>query len=158
MGNATIKNRALVEWCEDYELGIPAIDCQHRVLVDCLNRLWDATVRHAPASELLGCVNELEVYVRCHFREEEEGMRQSSYPEYEAHEKAHQRFSERVFRERVNIQADGYVTLDLIRFLHHWLLNHINVEDRHYADHAKAMATPPSLFARFLDRLQRRSA
>lgn len=158
MGNTAIKSKALVEWTSKYELGLPEIDSQHRTLVCCLNRLWDATVRHAPASELLGCVDELESYVRCHFRDEEEGMRQSNYPERLAHEKAHQRFSERIFRERVNLQADGYVTLDLIRFLHHWLLNHINVEDRHYADHVKARAGSSSLLARFLGRMFRRPA
>lgn len=123
----------IVGWQDEYSVGLPEVDEQHKMLFDIINRLWTATVTKASSDEMMAIVNELDRYTFTHFTAEETFMRVIEYHDFEAHRKAHQGFIERLRAERTNVLNGGHLSLDLLRFLREWLVNHILIEDKRYA-------------------------
>lgn len=150
--NAVGKERVLVGWQDEFSVGIDGVDAQHRLLLDLINRLWDATVCGAPAVDLLRLIDDLERYTGYHFADEEDAMHAAGYPGLAAHCRAHQSFVRRVAGERQRVCRDGYVTLDLVRFLQDWLIQHIAVQDKHYAAFVNDGGERLSFFNRLLRR------
>lgn len=129
---------ALVGWKDEFSIGLPEIDEQHQALFELINRLWTAIVRQAGTDEILKIVMDLERYTLSHFTAEETFMRVAAYPDFQQHKKEHEDFVARVARERQAVTSGKSISLDLIRFLKDWLINHILVADRKYADfHAR---------------------
>lgn len=124
----------LVGWSHDYSLGLDEIDAQHKSLFEIINKTWQAIVDRADREHILQLVEELEVYTLAHFVAEETFMRVTEFPEFDAHKQAHQRFIARIAAEKVAIIAGGHLTLDLMHFLRDWLVDHILVSDKAYAD------------------------
>ena len=70
----------LIEWSDEFSVGIQEIDEQHKVLVGLLNQLHQAIREHhgrATSREILGRLAE---YTRTHFLLEESLMRLTHYP------------------------------------------------------------------------------
>lgn len=145
-------NKVLLAWRNEFNLGIDSVDEQHQRLLDLINGLWDATVRGLPAAQLLSHVAELERYTVYHFTDEEGAMRAAGYPRLDAHCKAHQGFVQRISDEKKRVLTEGNITLDLVRFLQEWLLNHIAVQDKHYASYVLESQQRISFFSRLLRR------
>lgn len=150
--NATVSDKVLLRWQENFNVGIDGIDEQHRKLLDLINGLWNATVRGASAVELLAHVDELERYTGYHFSDEEQAMQAARYPQLAEHCKAHRAFVQRIASEKQKVCRDGYVTLDLVRFLQDWLLQHIAVQDKHYASFVSESGERLTFFTRLLRR------
>ncbi len=150
--SALAGSKVLLSWQEDFNVGIEGVDAQHQRLLVLINGLWDATVRGTSGPQLLTHVDELARYTRYHFADEEQAMQGADYPQLAAHRRAHQGFVARIAAEREKVMADGYVTLDLVRFLQEWLVNHIAVEDKHYAAYVLGNAQRMSFFSRLLRR------
>lgn len=150
--NALAGEKVLVRWQEDFSVGIEGVDDQHRKLLDLINGLWDAIVRGAGNGELLALVDELDRYTGYHFSDEEVAMRVAGYPQLVEHSLAHRGFVERIGRERERLQQGGHASLDLVRFLQDWLLQHIAVQDKHYAAFVMESSARLSFFARLLRR------
>jgi hemerythrin-like metal-binding protein len=127
-------NKALVDWKDEYSIGLQEIDEQHEVLFDLINRLWAAIVKQAQTGDILKIVRELEHYTLSHFTAEETFMRVSEYPKFLDHKKQHEDFVARVAKEREAVMGGKSISLDLIRFLKDWLINHILVSDKDYAE------------------------
>lgn len=123
----------IVGWQDEYSVGLPEVDEQHKMLFEIINRLWNATVTKASSDEMMAIVTELDRYTFTHFTAEETFMRVIEYSGFEAHRKAHQGFIERLRAERANVLNGGHLSLDLLRFLREWLVNHILIEDKRYA-------------------------
>lgn len=152
MSSAVAASRQLLSWQDGFNVGIDSVDDQHRRLLVLINGLWDATVRDASVAQLLTHVDELERYTRYHFADEENAMKAAGYPNLTEHCKAHQGFIARIAAEREKVMKDGYVTLDLVRFLQNWLLEHIAVKDKHYATFVLESSQRTSFFSRLLRR------
>lgn len=127
------RSATLVTWSDAYCLGMPEIDDQHKVLFDLMNQMWDSIIRRASWDDTLEILTELEMYTISHFGEEETFMRVIAYPEFDRHKKYHEEFVARIASEKKAIQEGGELSLDLLRFLRDWLVNHILVADKDYA-------------------------
>lgn len=149
------KTATIVTWQEEFSVGLPEIDEQHKVLFDIINRLWGATIAKAPQDEMLDIVRELEKYTLSHFTAEEAFMRVSRFPGFEEHRKAHKTFIDRLSRERLNVVSGGHLSLDLLRFLKDWLINHILVDDKKYAASYKRDNDSPMALGKFFKRFWR---
>lgn len=133
-----VKSDVLIPWHEDYGLGLDLIDDQHRRLFVLMNQVWEAILPFADAGieTVSRLIRELESFARDHFAEEEEFMRDTSYPRLESHQKAHEAFLARIHAEKEALQEGTRVSLDLLLFLRDWLISHVLVADRDYAGHA----------------------
>jgi hemerythrin-like metal-binding protein len=149
-------SRNIVAWSNAYDLGLPEIDSQHRTLFDLLNRAWEAIVARADAKVMLEILQDLERYTLSHFAAEETFMRVMNYPQFAEHKKSHDAFSARIEFERRAIEAGAAnISLELVRFLKDWLVDHILVADKAYAESLKRRKQPPSLLGRFFRRFAR---
>jgi len=128
---------ALIKWSASYDLGVEEIDIQHRSLVDLLNQVWEGIVYRADRSEVLRVLDELERYTVDHFTEEELYMWEINYPGFNDHTKLHRVFIARIEAEKQVVIQGGDLSLNLVHFLKDWLINHILVQDKAYAEYAQ---------------------
>ncbi|PLX17174.1 MAG: hemerythrin [Marinilabiliales bacterium] len=128
----------LIKWTDKYSIGIKEIDNQHKGLVIIINELF-TYMSEGKAREKLEIIFEhLADYTKKHFSTEELVLYKYAYPGLEKHKEEHLMFIEKL----ENLQSDFShekitVTLEVLNFLKYWLLNHILISDKHYANHIK---------------------
>ena len=121
----------IIEWKEDYLVGVQQIDLHHQHLFALLNATYDAFVNKDPAERLNSLFDELIDYATYHFFTEEELMRKIRYPELEKQRKEHGVFSEKVVGIQKDYQAGRKgISLEILSFLQEWLTVHILQADR----------------------------
>jgi hemerythrin len=125
----------MIEWTPDLSTGVPKLDEQHKALFQWLAELENATVEERT---LFGVyvLTRLKHYMREHFAAEEALMRAAGYPDLEQHVAQHAEFRARL--EELQLKSIGEdISLDTVRFLNHWLCNHIAVTDLAYVPYLK---------------------
>lgn len=139
----------IIEWTNDFALGIDEIDEQHRALVAMINALdvnAHGDYRPETTRRLLAELND---YVRDHFAVEERLMAGGGCtPELVARHCGEHVYYRSVLKDIANDFEHGRrnVTVTLIEYLVHWLLHHIVVVDRAMAQ--QLTATEPELAQR----------
>jgi hemerythrin len=123
-----------MDWKAQYSIGIPEIDAQHQQLFECIDRLEAAADDRQRELAVYYVMEELRDYVRVHFSVEEIVMRLFDYPGLEAHAAEHRAFAARLESFEKSELVDD-VHLEAAKFLRDWLVNHIQVSDRRYADY-----------------------
>jgi hemerythrin-like metal-binding protein len=128
----------LIEWKEQYSLGAPAIDHEHRELINLINELYASVAGSATntttaadsdvtVADFLG---ELYARVGAHFALEEKIMRDNDYDEYRDHKADHERLLDDV-RDLMDDYEDG-VHVDVEEFgrrLDEWFSEHFRTRD-----------------------------
>jgi hemerythrin-like metal-binding protein len=114
--------------------GIQQIDDQHKQLVECLDalELWIGKGHGFAAT--LDALGKLNHYVEAHFRDEEELLRQRSYPKLDEHIAEHNLISAELAKLYQHVLDGGDVTEELLRLVRDWVITHIGVEDMEFAD------------------------
>jgi methyl-accepting chemotaxis protein/hemerythrin len=128
------------EWKDEFSLGIPEIDVQHRAYVALLGNLERGIELGAGAERIEKLFQDIENYATLHFATEESFFdRFGCYPEAEAHRKAHRHFSEGIAKVRAEY-ADNprRMTGDVTGMLQKWLYDHILLMDKEYVSCFKA--------------------
>jgi hemerythrin-like metal-binding protein len=138
---------ALVNWCSDWDVGIAAIDAQHREMADVLNRLEAAVAAGAANESILAKLIQL---TELHFALEQDLFRQANYPAGGVHTQRHGFL--RLILKRVGEPLDNnrnpVADRSHLEFLRGWLMNHIDRDDRAFADYLREKeATLPSVSA-----------
>ncbi len=128
-------HRGLLEWSEEYSVGIPSIDQQHRKLIRLINQLQTA-VDYSTGEEFeREALDELVDYTRSHFSYEEELMEKNGYPEFEPHREQHRKMIAKVEEVLSTYPQDPHRAMeDALEFLREWLIHHIQGTDRQYSE------------------------
>jgi hemerythrin len=117
----------VITWNSGLELGIRAIDLQHRQLVDLINEMSDSVAcspQDCVDSEIL---SRLVAYALFHFSDEEAIAARLDDP---THLRRH-RDEHRAFTERVTAWAAAPpAAVDIVVFLENWTVDHISRIDR----------------------------
>ena len=121
---------ALIEWREDFSIGVPEVDHEHREIIEMINtahaELAEAPSSHS-AAEFLG---EIHVRIAAHFAIEEKVMREAGYDHLVGHKAAHEILLDDI-REFMDACEAGR-TLDVAVFgvrLADWFGEHFRTED-----------------------------
>lgn len=123
------------EFTPALRLGIPEMDSQHQRLFDLINQLAKAVSSGKNHAEFLGIIDGLAEYTVSHFHEEENHMRKVRYHAIDSHIQIHKTFVDTVMKARKDFsEGKGMVGTDLIKFLTEWLVQHIGVQDKAYAN------------------------
>ena len=124
---------SLLQWDARYSVGIPAMDLQHRKLVELINILHDA-MTGGKGNEVIGAVlDELVRYTKVHFSAEERLMRSGSYPELPAHRDEHALLTKIALDLQQQHHAGAAIlSVKASHFLKDWLTHHILASDRDY--------------------------
>jgi len=121
-----------IVWKEQYSVGVPELDEQHKGLIALINRL---TEEDRSVAMVVHVVDALDQYVTEHFRAEEALMRAHRYQDLEHHIDEHRAFEEWLHAVQQAYRYGGSADLfaDTVdAFLRHWLINHILESDMAY--------------------------
>jgi len=124
----------LLDWSDNYSVGVTEIDAHHRKLFRMLNKLHDA-MRAGNAKILIGSiVEELFDYAKYHFQKEESLMEKIEYSELEEHREAHKKFIASVeeYKALADKGMEAFLSTGISSFLTEWLKSHIGVMDKKY--------------------------
>lgn len=124
---------ALMTWSDKYSVGVKALDNQHMVLVDTLNKLHDA-MKTGQAREVTGpLLKMLAEYTNEHFAAEEKMMASAKYPALAQHIVLHRELIKQVKEFVVRFEkGEIALSVDLLNFLRDWLMTHILKADQEY--------------------------
>ncbi len=121
---------SLIEWKEQYSLGVPDVDYEHRELIELINELYASVSGEATDVTVLDFLGELYTRIAAHFALEEKIMRESHYDEYLDHKTDHERLLDDI-RDLMDDYEDG-VYVDVERFgkrLDAWFSEHFQSRD-----------------------------
>ena len=121
-------------WDEKFSVHIAEIDRQHQKFTAMLDMLFEAIEEGRSQSSLEGILSELVAYISYHFDTEEQLMIKHRYPELGAHQKEHEAFRAKILEFRRSL-AEGKETLtdDVVKFMTHWIADHVMNTDMKYA-------------------------
>ena len=125
-----------LEWKDEYLLGIPELDLQHRHIFDCFSTIAaeglskdDRWLADSSIVQLVGLLQQ-------HFALEESLMRILGYPELERHIEEHRQFNAEIHGlAQKSLRVKGGVSREMIKVYQKWLQDHIKTSDRHCADY-----------------------
>ena len=128
-----------IVWDDLYNIGVPAIDEQHKQIVSIANRMLEALMQQKATREMPFILKEMGTYADTHFRTEEEYMEKAEFPGLEDHKSLHQEFREKVARFQQKLEAnDPSLTAELTIFLTTWVTEHFSMIDHQYVPALKA--------------------
>lgn len=132
---------ALVQWDGSLATGIPVVDEQHSYLFNIINSLHEKSRARPTRAALLESLDSMVLYVKYHFRTEEEMLEACGYPALQDHRAEHQAFAEKT--EAIKAQAvehfDPALLTEALVFLLDWLVAHIQKRDLEYVPFLKAV-------------------
>ncbi len=125
----------MIEWYDNYNVGVSIIDEQHKKLIDIINKATTAKRHNNSPEEISEILYDMTIYAQEHFKTEEAYMRKFEYPEYESHKYEHIDFYIKtlVFGNRES-KGDNQITDDILEYLQQWLVGHIQITDKKYSD------------------------
>jgi len=122
-------------WKDEYLVGIPAVDLQHKRIFDCFVTIAEQGVTNHDRWLADSSIVQLVGLLQEHFALEESMMRVLGYPELERHIEEHRQFHVEVHElAQKSLRMEGSVPDQTIKVLQKWLREHILASDRHYAD------------------------
>jgi hemerythrin len=121
---------ALIEWKENFNVGIAEVDFEHREMVGLINALHDDLVAAGDKGSILEFFGEIYARIAAHFALEEKFMRERKYDQYEAHKRDHERLLDEI-RDLADDYEDAELFNDaeLSRRLTHWFVEHFKYMD-----------------------------
>lgn len=125
----------MIEWKDDYNIGVDAIDDQHRKLFEIAGRAM-ALLKNEMLTDkfdkIVEILEELKEYTVYHFRTEEEYMQSIKYKRFLSQKAAHDEFIQRLEKidlEHLDDQQDEYL-MDILNGLVEWISEHILGQDK----------------------------
>ncbi|OVE78367.1 hypothetical protein BVX99_00125 [bacterium F16] len=121
------------EWSAKFELGNSVIDGQHKMLINMVNELFNGPDLDRSRQLVL----KLFKYTREHFKDEESHMQESDYPKLESHRNLHDDLITHLTELTRNGFHQRHEIMDLCILLNSWIVEHITIHDKAYADYHK---------------------
>ncbi|NLY70814.1 MAG: hemerythrin family protein [Clostridiales bacterium] len=131
-------------WKDNYELGVPVIDAQHKELFRRVESFLQALRSEVSWDEKIpkinGTLEFMKGYVVEHFRDEEEYQKSINYPGYGFHKQIHDgmvNYVQEVSKQYEQSESNERLMQEFGGRLLAWLINHVAAEDQRIADYAK---------------------
>ncbi len=121
-----------IVWQDDYEVGIPIIDEQHRGIVALINTFYHFVKMGRGEDALEPTFISLTQYARTHFSTEEQFMARVDYPRREEHRRLHEDLARKTESTLTLSLAGEDEVEQTLKFLKEWWLGHILGEDRDF--------------------------
>ena len=130
----------LLDWSDEYSIGIGLIDNQHKEFFAAVHKFHDEVLTCKGEDAVEGVLNFLRDYAAAHFRAEEAFMRDHGYPGVDRHARVHEEFLEEYAEFAAELKQLG-PNQDLAdqtaEKVQSWLVEHIADFDTDYATHIK---------------------
>lgn len=125
----------MIAWKEEYTLGIPHIDEQHKKLFEIAGSIYGLYRDEFCIDKydrIVGLIGELKDYTIFHFKSEEEYMESVGYRKLFTHKIEHSDFVEKINNvdlELVDEDHNAYL-LEILEFVVDWIDKHILEKDK----------------------------
>jgi hemerythrin-like metal-binding protein len=126
----------LLQWQDNFRIGIEEVDHEHRELIELINTLHDSLAADRSAGRVEAFLGEVLTDISAHFALEEKVMRARRYDALAEHKADHERLLDDL-RDLMDEQAAG-VALDDHRFaarLSAWFGGHFATHDARFHRH-----------------------
>ena len=121
---------AIIDWSDEFELGIPDIDTEHRDLIALINKLHAQIGDAASTADIVAGLQEIYRRIADHFAHEEEHMRKIRYMSYAEHKEDHEILLDDLRDIMNQVENDGgYPKGRLSRDLNYWFSEHFRTHD-----------------------------
>lgn len=122
-------------WKEEYSIGVPLIDEQHKELFRIGNKAYELLKNDLyidKYDKIINIISELKDYTAYHFKAEEKYMLSISYKKYFTQKVNHDEFIKKINAiklEHIDKDQDKYIK-ELLEFVFDWIITHILKEDK----------------------------
>ncbi len=121
---------SLIDWRDEFSVGVEAVDHEHREMIRLINELDDAMGNDAGHPEVVRSLGEIYARIAAHFALEEKVMRDTRYTALEPHKQDHELLLDELTDVIDSVDADGdYDREDLSRTLDRWFSDHFRTHD-----------------------------
>lgn len=121
---------ALLTWRPEFSVGDPAVDHEHRELIDLVNRLAGSINDRRPEAEIDRSFGDLLRSISAHFAHEERQMRRAGYDRFEDHKLDHERLLDALRDVMDDDLAAPDASADrLVEILNNWFSGHFATHD-----------------------------
>ena len=120
----------LIEWRDEFKIGIEEVDFEHQELIELINELYGEAKKKDSATAVMACLGEIYAKISAHFALEEKIMRAMKYDQYEDHKEDHEQLLDGIM-DIIDEFAD-VPTLDEEIFadrLNNWFTQHFSTKD-----------------------------
>lgn len=115
-------------WNERFNVGIAAMDEQHKRLIELINTLGASVEAGITFDTIMGMFD----YAAVHFHDEETMLQKAGYSELSTQAREHKAFLEKAVEFSKKDLRDPTTSTEIVLFLRKWLLHHILEEDMKY--------------------------
>lgn len=121
---------ALIEWRDEFSVGVPDVDLEHRQLIDLINDLHAALGKEEALTTVLDFLAEINAHIAAHFALEEKIMRERHYDRYADHKRDHERLLDEI-RDIMDDYEENALFSDaeLAERLENWFSEHFRTHD-----------------------------
>ena len=121
---------SLIQWKEEFCVGVTEVDHEHRELVTLINSLHDDMDKGASRKMIVDALGEIYAQISAHFALEEKFMRETRYMAYAEHKEDHEILLDDLRDIMDQVEDDGsYEEARLSRELERWFTEHFRTHD-----------------------------
>lgn len=121
---------SLIAWRDEYSVGLPDVDHEHRVLIAMINEVADALGPGTSNARIVEGLGEICSRIAAHFALEEREMRSLKYIGLGEHKRDHERLLEDILDIMADVESpSGYDAALLERRLTAWFTEHFRTHD-----------------------------
>ena len=120
----------LIDWQDDFNIGIESVDGEHRQLVAMINELHAAVADGAAIAAVVTALSDIYASIEAHFAAEEQFMRATRYMAFAEHKEDHEVLLDDI-RDIINLaRSEGsYAESRLSADLRYWFSEHFRTHD-----------------------------
>lgn len=125
----------MIQWKDDYKIGIEKIDEQHKKLFEIANRAYDILTKEIVVDKydkVADVIEELREYTSYHFKTEEDYMLKIGYKRFLSQKAARDEFIKKIYGINLDdiSENDDKQLLDILEFVVNWISGHILGADK----------------------------
>ena len=127
---------ALIEWKDEFCVGIPDVDHEHQELIRLINSLHDAMSGENATISVMDFLGEIYSHVSAHFALEEKIMRTKKYDQYTDHKADHERLLDELRDIMDDYEESAYFSdEEFSSHIKRWFTEHFKTKDARLHKH-----------------------
>jgi hemerythrin len=121
---------SLIDWREEFSVGVVEVDYEHQELIDLINRLHRSVQEGVTRDQVVSGLGEIYAQIASHFALEEKLMQETRYPAFREHKMDHEALLDDLRDIMDEVEDDGEfdeqrLSIDLDR----WFSDHFRLHD-----------------------------
>ena len=121
---------ALIEWKDEFSVGVPDVDYEHQKLIGIINELHDAMSSGSGNVTVMDFLGEIYAHVSAHFALEEKIMRDRKYDEYAEHKAEHEALLDQLRDIMDDYEENAYFSDEAFSSaVEKWFTDHFRTRD-----------------------------